>query len=459
MSTSATTSSTLFNGTSRFSSDLQQVLSRAVSIASLPITQLNQEVSTLQGQSSELTAVNSRFSSLSTAIQNLASAAGASSLNSSVSDPSILSAAPTASTAIGSYTLEVTDLGSFTNALSTAPATPVSDPSSQNISTSSSFALTINGTSTIIQPETNTLSSLVQAINNTAGLNVQASLVNVGSSSAPDYRLTLQSQKLGPDTIQLSDGTSDLLSSLNTGTLASYKVDGLSSAVTSDSRTITLAPGLTVNLLAKSQPGATTSLTVTQNANSIQNALSSFVSSYNSAVDELDKSVGTGAGALQGQSIIYTLKNTLRGLTGFANGSSGISSLTDLGVTFDKSGHLSLDASAFAAATTSSQVSGLINFLGSATSGGFIQSATALLSSASDTNTGVISDALDSVQSQITNVNDQISSQQTRVDALQKNLTAQISAADALIASLEQSYTQVSGLFQAFYASNNSTNT
>jgi flagellar hook-associated protein 2 len=457
MSTSATTSSALFNGTSRFSSDLQQVLSRAVSIASLPISQLNQEVSTLQGQSSELTTVNSRFSSLSAAIQNLASAAGASSLTSSVSDPSILSAAPTASTAIGSYTLEVTDLGSFTNTLSAASATSVSDPSSQNISASSSFTLTINGATTTIQPETNTLSSLVQAINNTAGLNVQASLVNIGSSSAPDYRLTLQSQKLGPDTIQLSDGTSDLLNSLNTGTLASYKVDGLSSPVTSDSRTITLAPGLTVNLLAKSSPGATTTLTVSQNANSIQNALSSFVSSYNSAVDELNKSVGTGAGALQGQSIIYTLKNTLRGLTGYANGSSGISSLTDLGVTFDKSGHLSLDASTFATAT-SNQVSGLINFLGSTTSGGFIQSAAGLLSAASDTDTGVISDALNSVQSQITNVNDQISSQQTRVDTLQKNLTAQISAADALIASLEQSYTQVSGLFQAFYASNNSTN-
>jgi flagellar hook-associated protein 2 len=457
MSTSATTSSTLFNGTSRFSSDLQQVLSRAVSIASLPITQLNQEVSTLQGQSSELTSVKSSFSSLSAAIQNLASAAGASSLNSSVSDPSILSAAPTASTAIGTYSLEVTDLGSFTNTLSSSSAAPVSDPSSQNISTTSSFTLTINGTPTIIQPETNTLNSLVQAINNTAGLNVQASLVNVGSSSAPDYRLTLQSQKLGPETIQLNDGTSDLLSPLNTGTLASYNVDGLSTAITSDSRTVTLAPSLTVNLLAKSAPGTATTITVTQNSNSIQNALSSFVSSYNSAVDELDKSVGTGDGALQGQSIIYTLKNTLRSLTGYANGSSGISSLTDLGVAFDKSGHLSLDASAFAAAT-SGQVSGLINFLGTASSGGFIQFATGLLSAATDTNTGVISDALSSVQNQISNVNDQISSQQARVDALQSNLTAQISAADALIASLEQSYTQVSGLFQAFYASNNNTN-
>jgi flagellar hook-associated protein 2 len=455
MSTSATTSSTLFNGTSRFSSDLQQVLTRAISIASLPVTQLNAQVSTLQGQSTALNSVNSVFASLSASIRQLGSATGASSLNSSVSDNSILSASLSATASTGSYTLEVSDLGSFTNTLSAGSSPPVSDPSSQNISSSPAFTLTVNGTSTAIQPQTNTLSSLVQAINNNAGLNVQASIVNVGSSSAPDYRLTLQSQKLGPATIQLNDGTSDLLNPLNTGALASYKVDGLSTPVTSDSRTVTLAPGLTVNLLATSPVGKATTITVTQNASSIQSALSGFVSAYNSAVDELNKEVG--GGALQGQSVIYGLKNTLRNLTSYSNGSSAVASLTDLGVTFDKTGHLSLDSTAFAAAT-STQVSGLITFLGSATSGGFLQSANTLLSAADDSTTGLITTALTSVQNQIANENSQIASEKIRIDALQKNLTSQISSADALIAGLEQTYTQVSGLFQAFYASNNSNN-
>jgi flagellar hook-associated protein 2 len=457
MSTSATTSSTLFNGTSRFSSDLQQVLTRAISIASLPVTQLNAQVSTLQGQSTALNSVNSVFASLSASIRQLGSATGASSLNSSVSDNSILSASLSATASTGSYTLEVSDLGSFTNTLSAGSSPPVSDPSSQNISSSPAFTLTVNGTSTAIQPQTNTLNSLVQAINNNAGLNVQASIVNVGSSSAPDYRLTLQSQKLGPATIQLNDGTSDLLNPLNTGALASYKVDGLSTPVTSDSRTVTLAPGLTVNLLATSPVGKATTITVTQNASSIQSALSGFVSAYNSAVDELNKGVGESAGALQGQSVIYGLKNTLRNLTSYSNGSSAVTSLTDLGVTFDKTGHLSLDSTAFAAAT-STQVSGLITFLGSATSGGFLQSANTLLSAADDSTTGLITTALTSVQNQIANENSQIASEKIRIDALQKNLTSQISSADALIAGLEQTYTQVSGLFQAFYASNNSNN-
>jgi flagellar hook-associated protein 2 len=459
MSTSSTSSSTLFNGTSRFSSDLQQVLTRAINIASLPITQLNGEVATLQGQATELNSVQSSFASLNSAIQQLNSATGLSSLNSSVSDPSILSANLSGSAAPGTYTIEVTNLGSSTNTLSDAPATVVTDPSSQSISPSSSFTLTIDGTATAIKPQTNTLEGLVQAVNNQPGLNVQASIVNVGSSSSPDYRLTIQSQKLGPVAIQLNDGTSDLLNTLNSGALAEYKVDGLATPITSDSRTVTLAPGFTVHLLSQSPASSPTTISVTQNSTGIQNALSSLVSAYNSAVDGIDKSVGQNAGALQGQSLIYSLKNTLRSLTSYANGATpGLSSLTDLGITFDKSGHLSLDSTTFASAT-SSQVSALIGFLGGSTSGGFLKSATDLLSSASDSTNGAIANALTAVQNEIANENGQISAQQTRVDALQTSLTSQIASADALIAGLEQTYTQVSGLFQAFYQSNSNSST
>ena len=46
--------SSIFTGSSRYSSDLQQVLSRAVSIASLPLHLLNNQLTTLQSRSSAL---------------------------------------------------------------------------------------------------------------------------------------------------------------------------------------------------------------------------------------------------------------------------------------------------------------------------------------------------------------------------------------------------------------------
>ena len=60
--------------------------------------------------------------------------------------------------------------------------TTVADPSSANISSSSQFTLTVNGTNYTITPSGDTLDDLVSAINN-AGDGVQATTVNVGSNS------------------------------------------------------------------------------------------------------------------------------------------------------------------------------------------------------------------------------------------------------------------------------------
>ena len=98
-------------------------------------------------------------------------------------------------------------------------------------------------------------------------------MVNVGSSSAPDYRLSLQSTKLSADIIHLDGGLGDMLDLLATGANASYKVNGLTTAITSDSRTVTLAPGVTAQLLQPSTPGDATTITVSLNSDGIRTAL------------------------------------------------------------------------------------------------------------------------------------------------------------------------------------------
>ena len=56
--------SSIFTGSSRYSSDLQQVLTRAVKIASLPLNLLNNQLSTLQSRSSALDSMDGKFSAL-----------------------------------------------------------------------------------------------------------------------------------------------------------------------------------------------------------------------------------------------------------------------------------------------------------------------------------------------------------------------------------------------------------
>ena len=55
------TTSTAPPSSSKYSSDLQQVLSRAVAIASLPLNQLNSQLTTLQNRSTALNSLNGKF--------------------------------------------------------------------------------------------------------------------------------------------------------------------------------------------------------------------------------------------------------------------------------------------------------------------------------------------------------------------------------------------------------------
>ena len=430
----STSSSAIFSGTSRFTNDFQQVITRAVEIASLPITQLTNQKTDLSNQSSEITTLQSKFAALQTAITNLSSSTGLNSLSSSISDGGIANLTLSAGAAPASYSLEVQSLGSYSNSLSSSTLTRVSDPTSQNLSSASSFTITVNGTATQITPTANNLNSLVSAINNSSNLNVQASLVNVGSNSAPDYRLNLQSTSLGANTIQLNDGNSDLLNSTATGSLAAYQINGLSTSIQSDSRTVTLAPGVRAQLVGQSATGVASTIAVVRQPTNIANALSALVASYNSVADELQNNRGKSGGALTGDSVIQSLSDKLRALGSYAAGGSQISSLSSLGVTFDGKGHLAYDSSVFTSATASGLPAAL-TFLGDTTNSGFLKSATDLLSSINDSTSGLLTTTGSQIATRILSQQALIDSNQARVDQLKTNLQAQLAKADAQVAS------------------------
>lgn len=435
-------------GLSAYASDLQNDLNRSLGLASLPLQLLQNQQSVLSSQSSALNALDLRFSVLQSTISNLNSASQ-NLLSSSVSDQTVISASTSAGVLPGTYTIQVTDPGSSSSSLSADSLPTVTDPTTQSISASSTFTLFIDGVPQTIQPAANNLTALAAAINNTAGASVQATIVNVGPPDAPDYRLSLQSNTLGDVPLQLNDGT-DLLTSLTTGTSAQYQVNGSpATPITTDSRSVTIAPGITVTLIK----AGTSTVTVSQSASSVSNALSSFVTAFNGAVDELDNSFGQNAGPLNGQSIIFSLKQALHSLSNYTGGAGSFTSMTDLGLSFDTEGHLNFDPTALSHAS-GSQFSDLVSFLGSADSGGFLQFATNLMTGVEDPTTGSLKTAISSNSDQITHENDLISTQQDMLNQLQTTLQAQMSAADAAIAQIEQQLSFFTGLFQSMYLPN-----
>jgi flagellar hook-associated protein 2 len=442
------TTPAVFTGASAYSNDFQAVIARAVAIRSLGLNSLSTGKARILAESTAVSSLDAAFGNLQNAVTAIGTSTGVSALSAAVSTTGFVQPALAAGALPGSYSLEVTNLGAATNTLSKDAQILVTDPAVQNISPGTSFTLTVNGVGTPITPAATNLNSLVTAINANSALNVQASIVNIGGSGAPDYRLALQSTKLGANTIQLSNGTTPLLDTLSPGTLATYKVNGLPTSITSDSRTVTLAPGLTVALLQQSPVGVASTISITKSATSTSNALAAFAVAYNATVSEIDKSRGSTAGALAGNSLLSTLTESLQGISSYSSGSNSLPNLTSIGFSFDKSGVLSFDPVAFGVATTGNTTA-LYTLLGSTTSG-FIQSANTALTGLEDPTVGTIKSTITSLSSLSTQQDALIADEQARVDQFRVDLTGRISAADALIASLQQQVTFITGLFASF---------
>jgi len=448
----STSTSSIFNGTSSFSGALQQVITNAVSLASLPMNQLSNEVNTLTtDEQPALSKLSTSFSSLQSDVAAIDSAVSSGTSAVSSSDTTVATATASSGALPGTYSLEVDDVGSQSTATSAATVT---DPTTQNISSSTTYTLTANGQQYTIEPpvDSTTLDSLVSAINSTTNGAVQATVVNVGTSSSPSYELSLQSSAYSSDDISLDDGlgSGNILNPTTEGSPVQYDVNG-QTGLTSDSQTLTISPNLTARVTGT----GTTSITVSQSTSSIANALTNFANDYNSAVSAVAAQRGASGGALAGQGVVAQLSEALQNLTSYS-GTGSIQSMADLGLTFNQNFELTFDPSVLTSAA-SSNLQGVTELLGSATGSGFLQAATNTLNSVMDSTDGIIPIEQGALTKQIAADTVDITKDQNRVNTLQTDLTNQMDSADALIAQMQQQYSYVTALFASMTANQTAT--
>ncbi len=439
------TNNPIFSGTSRCAQDFTQIIDRAVRIASLPISQLNNQKNALTDKSAALNDLTTQFASLHTAIDKLTSTFNLGSLKTTVSDTSIVRATTAAGAMPGDYQIEVISPGSQTQSLSLDGLPIVTDPYTQPISSAASFTLSVGGTAITISPAGNNLAALASAIN-AAGAGVTANIINIGSNSSPDYRLSLTCTQLGPVTVSLSDGSRELLNTLASGTVASYKVNGLpAAAISSTSRTVTIGLGVTLDLLK----AGSTEVNVEQDPTALKDALTAFVTAYNATNAAVDKQNGKDAGPLQGDPVVSTLRSELRDLHQYAGTSTtGLNGLADLGIAVDKNGVLQFDTAKFQSVTAGG-LQKVTDFFGSATTSGFLNAAATMLDHVENSTNGFLPTATSGIATQMTHQDQLIADNQNRVDLMRESLMSQMAKADALIASLEQQVTIFNGIFQA----------
>ena len=436
----------MFSGNSRYSSDFQTLIDRSVAIASLSLAQMKGVAAELEAESSALSSLDTKIDALIAARDTLESSLGGSSFSVSSSNSTVSPSAGTGAQE-GTFVISVSKLGSFENAMTAAGVTA---PASAGISSNSTFEFEANGKKYTLTGIGN-LNQLAEAINKTAGADVQASVVNVGSGSgAADYRLSVLSRSMRDETLYLRDGGSggaNLLTSVVTdGAPAEYMVNKSGVTAKSESRTVTLAPGVSVELLKESTvTDPETTVTVKRNPSAISNALITFANGYNGLLDEIDKHRGQGTGALAGDSLLTSVSDTMRQIAGWA--ADGRTSAAAFGLELDRNGRMSVNGTVFSSATK--DLTPLLSFLGSRTGGGFLKHASTLLEALGNDSTGLLKSSVDRAKASVERQNDRLEAEQVRIDALTSYLQEQFSAADAAIAALEQQAGYITRMFEA----------
>ena len=316
--------------------------------------------------------------------------------------------------------------------------TAVSDSGTVDLTVGGGAAIPLNITAN------NNLTGLMNAING-AGAGVTASIT---SSGGANYLKVVAAGGATPITLNDTPAASpvNLISGSNQGSNASFTLNNTINVTNQPTNVFSsVIPGVTFTLL-QSNPG-TVNLSLATDPAQLTSALQTFVSAYNALADQVTQETGTGAGPLGGDSTIRDISDDLGQLSGyFASSSSTVRSLSDLGITFDDTGQMSIDPTVIAG-FSSTQLSDAFKFFGSANSGfaSFASNFTQL----SDPVSGTIQNEENGLDADNTNITSEISALSARATLTHNANAARLEAADALVAQLQANQTAVNAEVQS----------
>jgi len=353
--------------------NLSGLLTQLMQVERIPLDRLLAQKTSFDAKVSALGTIKSSLSSFQTALNSLTSGSTIQANTATSSDTAFVKATGGSGAIAGNYSLEVSQLAQQQKLVAAGQA-----DATAAIGAGTSTTLTIDlGTTAgavftaganpsfdvVIDSSNNTLEGIRDAIN-VANQGVSATIVNDGDATNP-YRLVLSSAESGADNSMriVVAGDATLTGLLNhdpagaqsyTETVvaqnAAFTVDGIS--ISKSSNTVTdIIPGVTIDLIEKTTGPITVS--VVQDTAGAKAAVQAFVAAFNDLRAEINTQTDSGfggsvAGALasdsltrQIESFIHNeLNQTPTGITG------SYTTLSSIGVSFERDGTLSLDEAA-----------------------------------------------------------------------------------------------------------------
>lgn len=440
--------------------DVTGLVSKLMAVEQQPLTLLDTQEATYQAKLTSLGTVTGALASLQTAAQSLTSASVPKN-SAVVSDSTVLSASASGSAQAGSYSVAVTTLAQAQTLLAAGQASSTSAIGSGASSTVSFSFGTIasalgptNGSysdatftanasqaplSIVIDSSNNTLAGIAGAIN-AAGAGVTAAIINDGSGTP--YRLAITSASGVANSMKIAvSGDSTIagllgydpsatqhLQQTQVAQNAALSVNGVN--ITSASNTVSGAiPGVTLNLSKQTAANSPVSVSVQSDTSSLNSAIGALVSAYNSAQSTISGVTAQGA-LLQGDWSVSLLQRQIISILNTAHNSGGAyTTLTDLGVTFQKDGTLAFDSTKANAALTadSAGVAALTSAIGKAVN----RAAASLLGP-----TGPVAVEETGINQNIKDIVAQRINMQSRLALIQQTYQTQFNTLDTLLSSM-----------------------
>ncbi|HZU32541.1 MAG TPA: flagellar filament capping protein FliD [Candidatus Angelobacter sp.] len=405
--------------------DVQGTVDQLMTVERQPETQMKNQQSTLNTQASAIGTINNALSSLQSSVQVLTDFS--SQLNSRTvtsSNNSLVSATADGTALIANHQIVVNNLATtssfFTNTLKTS-STAVGQ---------GSFDIQVNGVKTgsiTVDSTNNTLDGIAAAINK-ANAGVTASVI----TDTKGARLSILSSTSGAaGEVSIANNTTTLtFNEAIIGKDASLQVDGidLSSASNTVKGAIT---GVTLNLQG-ADPNSTISLGVAPDASQASAAINSFVTNYNTAIQQVNAQfvydpTTKFSQPLAGDSTLQVVQQQLYSAISYStpDGNNGISSLASLGITVNNDGTLTVDSTKLSSAL-STQNADVQNFFQTASTG-FAQNLNKTLSSMTDPTQGALQVELTNINSNVSSLTAQIADFETRMSQRETDLINQYS--------------------------------
>ena len=427
------------------------------------------------GLKAELSAVGSLKSVLSDLDKSLADLGDGAAFDlMSIDTPAAVDILQTGSPSVGQYSIEVDSLaasqvlatqgftssstvvGSGTLSISVGTPTYANGASSGNYT---GFSAASGKTATItLDSSNNTVSGIRDAVN-AAKIGITASLVVDGSQTrllftaddtgaATAISITSSDAELAQLTHGYSSGAlSSSLTEARTPADASFKLNGLS--LTNASNNITgLVDGLDFTL--KKTTTSAESILIAKDTAGIEAKVKGFVDSYNTYQTTLSSLMDyqDAAGALSGDSTARRVQSAIRAQTTgvVALAGNAFTALSDLGVTSDQNGQLSLKSSDFQAALSQNADDLKTFFAGTTTISGLSDNTDAtgladLLKTSIDTyinsSTGMLISRENRIDAAIDDIADDRLDVVARMQSLEERYTKQFTAMDTLVGQLQ----------------------